>query len=403
MKVAAPFQEYWQQQGFTQFSPIQEAVYEPLKNGQSVLGLAPTGSGKTLAFALPLLETITPKAGLQVLILAPSQELAIQLRDVIQPYAKLVGITLQSVTGKANRKRQLEKLKAKPEMIIATSGRLIELVAQKKIKLNQLKTIVVDEADAVLADDRMENVREIVDLVPHFPQLAFFSATESQLLQELPKWFGKDIQVIDVRSIDHTQGQVRHELIQVSNVRKPTVLRQLAHQKGMRALVFFNQESALQKTAATLKHHNVSFAMLVSHSRQVERQAALREFRQGKVALLLATDVAARGLDIANLPTVINYDLPQKLTTYIHRVGRTGRMGANGEVINLGDDHDKRDLQHLLGDQYQLIKVTAPHTTEMTQPKKQTDEHAAAPKTVPTKKKHKKNRKRAQKNKGKHK
>lgn len=355
MSVSSVFQALWDEQGFKDQSPIQEAVEQPLRNDRSILGLAPTGSGKTLAFSLPLLEKIMPGEGLQLLILAPSQELVIQTRDVIQPYAKAIDCTVQAITGKANVKRQIERLKAKPEVIVATTGRLIELSEQRKVKFHTLQAIVMDEADELLTDNGLTETRHIVQESPADVQLGFFSATSTAILTELEKWFGLPVETIDVRAIDQTGGQVLHAFIPTGNAQKVNVLRHLAHQKNFRGLVIFNQAAQLQQAAKTLGHQKVTYAALSGQGRQTERQKALKDFREGKIQLLLATDVAGRGLDITDLPYVINFDVPNAKITYIHRAGRTGRMGKTGTVLTLGNQHDGRNLRKLLAPEYDLV------------------------------------------------
>ncbi|MHA3066479.1 DEAD/DEAH box helicase [Lacticaseibacillus saniviri] len=345
MTIATPFMPLWQAAGFTKETMIQEAVYQPLKQDLSVVGLAPTGSGKTLAFGLPLLEKLVPGDGLQLLILSPSQELAIQTRDVLMPYAKAIDLGLQGVTGSANVKRQIEKLKAKPEVIVATPGRFIELLTANRIKLHDLQTIVVDEADELLRDPGLDQVREIVMASPADVQLGFFSATASPIMRELEQWFGQKPEWIDVRDQDHTQGEVTHYFIQSDRKHQVDWLRRLAHIDKFQALVFFNQNASMEKAAAILRHQAVKFGVLAKSGRQVARQKALTDFRQGKTTLLLVTDMAGRGLDIPKLPAVINFDVPKRHAAYIHRAGRTGRMGQPGLVITLGDDHDRRDMQ----------------------------------------------------------
>lgn len=441
MSVSPLFQALWDEQGFTEMSPIQEAVYQPLKKDQSILGLAPTGSGKTLAFSLPLLEKIMPGEGLQVLILAPSQELVIQTRDVIQPYAKAIDCNVQAITGKANVKRQIERLKAKPEIIVATTGRLLELSEQRKVKFHTLQAIIMDEADELLTDSGLSETRHIVQESPADVQLGFFSATSTDILLELETWFGVPIETIDVRGIDKTGGEVLHAFIPTGNAQKVNVLRHLAHQKNFRGLVIFNQSAQLLQAAQTLKHQKVTYAALSGQGRQTERQKALKDFREGKIQLLLATDVAGRGLDITDLPYVINFDVPNAKITYIHRAGRTGRMGRTGTVLTLGNQHDGRNLRKLLAPEYDLVtrylvgdhleaekpvtpKVASVAATKATSAVPTTGEategqvQEATPTTsarkaklvpvrqqpaVPLKPKHKKNRKRNQKNKGYHK
>lgn len=441
MSVSPLFQALWDEQGFTEMSPIQEAVYQPLKKDQSILGLAPTGSGKTLAFSLPLLEKIMPGEGLQVLILAPSQELVIQTRDVIQPYAKAIDCNVQAITGKANVKRQIERLKAKPEIIVATTGRLLELSEQRKVKFHTLQAIIMDEADELLTDSGLSETRHIVQESPADVQLGFFSATSTDILLELETWFGVPIETIDVRGIDKTGGEVLHAFIPTGNAQKVNVLRHLAHQKNFRGLVIFNQSAQLLQAAQTLKHQKVTYAALSGQGRQTERQKALKDFREGKIQLLLATDVAGRGLDITDLPYVINFDVPNAKITYIHRAGRTGRMGRTGTVLTLGNQHDGRNLRKLLAPEYDLVtrylvgdhleaekpvtpKVASVAATKATSAVPTTGEategqvQKATPTTsarkaklvpvrqqpaAPLKPKHKKNRKRNQKNKGYHK
>ncbi|UTB75637.1 DEAD/DEAH box helicase [Latilactobacillus curvatus] len=441
MSVSPLFQALWDEQGFTEMSPIQEAVYQPLKKDQSILGLAPTGSGKTLAFSLPLLEKIMPGEGLQVLILAPSQELVIQTRDVIQPYAKAIDCNVQAITGKANIKRQIERLKAKPEIIVATTGRLLELSEQRKVKFHTLQAIIMDEADELLTDSGLSETRHIVQESPADVQLGFFSATSTDILLELETWFGVPIETIDVRGIDKTGGEVLHAFIPTGNAQKVNVLRHLAHQKNFRGLVIFNQSAQLLQAAQTLKHQKVTYAALSGQGRQTERQKALKDFREGKIQLLLATDVAGRGLDITDLPYVINFDVPNAKITYIHRAGRTGRMGRTGTVLTLGNQHDGRNLRKLLAPEYDLVtrylvgdhleaekpvtpKVAPVAATKATSAVPTTGEategqvQKATPTTsarkaklvpvrqqpaAPLKPKHKKNRKRNQKNKGYHK
>lgn len=419
MTIAEPFQALWTKNGFEAQTPIQEAVYQPLKQDENIVGLAPTGSGKTLAFGLPLLEKLVPGDGLQLLILAPSQELAIQTRNVLRPYAQAVDLKLIGVTGSANVKRQLDQLKAKPEVIVGTAGRLLELIESNKIKLFGLQSLVIDEADEMLREPGLTQVRTIAQHAPADVQLSFFSATNSPMFAQLDQWFGQDVRVIDVRARDHTQGEVQHLFIQTDNAHRAEWLRRLAHLAKFQALVFFNQNADQEKVAGILRHQAVKFAVLSRHDRQVVRAQALTNFRKGKLTLLLVTDLAGRGLDIPKLPAVINYGAPKRAEAYIHRAGRTGRMGAAGYVLTLGDDHDRRDLQKLVP-QYDIrrgyiddgkLSTILPEKREeaATGKPRPTDKKAVVvhgkPAVPPTPKvvkpKHKKNRLRDRKNKGK--
>lgn len=343
------FKEKFAAAGFTEFSPIQTAVATPMAEGLSVLGLAPTGSGKTLAFTWPMLEAIRVGEGTQAMILAPSQELAMQTTNVVRDWAKLIDAKVLAITGGANVKRQAEKLKKHPEIVVGTPGRMTNMIADGKLKLGHLKLMIVDEADELLTDETLDQIREILDATfAETLQLGFFSATETKILDELPRWFGQNVEKIDVRAIDQTQGVVRHRTMEVGNRHRVDLLKRISRVDHLRALVFFNKMQELQHVSLELRHQHVSYVALTSSQRQVEREKALRLFRQGKVELLLTTDLAARGLDVPELPAVINYQLPKDVTTYIHRSGRTGRMGAEGLVLTMGDDHDIRDFKKMM-------------------------------------------------------
>ncbi|WP_261806241.1 DEAD/DEAH box helicase [Lapidilactobacillus luobeiensis] len=354
-----PFMGLWQTAGFTEPTPIQKAVYWPLKQGEPVLGLAATGKGKTLAFGLPLLETLQPGQGTQLLILEPSAELVMQVREVLRPYAAAVDLKIQGVVGKANLKRQLTQLKEHPEVIVATVGRLTELLGQRQIKPDRLTTLVIDEADLQLDPEHIGATRELISKFPADVQLALMSATEQPIFKELAQWFGYDFVRCDTRAIDQQQQQTAHDFLIVGNHHKAELMKQLARGpiSGDHALVFVRHQGQAQTLFKTLKYINLKVGMLTGRESSQERQRIMQQFRQGKLTYLVTTELAARGLDFAGLSFVINYDMPADLTSYIHRAGRTGRMAHQGTVINLGNDHDRRDLQKLVAPHYRIQTV----------------------------------------------
>lgn len=352
------FEAHFKDLGYTEPTAIQAAVYEPLVGDQNVLGLAPTGSGKTVAFTLPALANLMPGEGTQLIVLEPSQELAIQTSRVMRDWAKLLDLKVVALTGGANVKRQTERLKKRPEVVVGTPGRVLNLVTDRKLKLHLVSLLIVDEADDLLTGDTLDTVRSIAQDMPADVQLGFFSATDTPILHELEQWFGQAVNRIDVRQEDQTQGVVRHGLLQVGMGKRDQMLKRMLAMPNFRALVFFKQANTLRQTATRFYHEHMSAASLTSDLRQVQREKALQDFRLGRTRLLLTTDVAARGLDIPKLPAVINYDLPTSVNEYVHRVGRTGRMGEPGQVISLGDDHDLRDLKKLLKDtDYDLVPL----------------------------------------------
>lgn len=354
------FERYFKKLGYDKPTLIQSKVYPLIEQNKSVLGLSPTGSGKTVAFLMPSLLNLNLGEGSQLMIIEPSQELAIQTARVARNWANLLGLKVLALTGGANIKRQTERLKKHPEVIVGTAGRLKNLIDDKKLKTHLFKTVIIDEADDLLQGETLTTVREIVDNMMSDVQLEFFSATETEILEELDHWFGnRNIQKIDVRNEDETQGVVKHGLMQVLRKNRNKMLARLQHVPNFKALVFFNQTVDLNKTYSYFVHnHYTGVAKLTSDQNQNKREKAMNDFRLGRVKLLFTTDVAARGLDIPKLPAVVNYDLPDQENEYIHRVGRTGRMGENGLVINFGDDHDLRDLKNLLKNyQYDLKPI----------------------------------------------
>lgn len=342
---------------FEQPTPIQNAVWQRLIDGDSIFGLAPTGTGKTLAFVLPMLSQVDANLKrTQVLILAPSQELAMQTTQVAREWGALVGVSVASLIGGANGRRQAEKLKKdKPQIVVGTLGRVLTMLEGGVLKLDNIKAVIFDEADAMLTEERHASLEALADQLPTNLQLGLFSATSGADLQYVNTVFNQKVHTISVGT--DAPANIKHEFQYVDQRAKEKILIQLARH-NQQALVFFNTISALVSMQATLRHAHVSVMSIGSNDkRQVQRADALRLFKKGEVALLLVTDVAARGLDIDNLTLVVNAQLPERLKTYVHRTGRTGRMGKNGRVLNLGNDHDIRNLKRELGDKFTLVKA----------------------------------------------
>lgn len=356
MPIKPALQAQFEQQ-FKAQTPIQAAVWEKLTQGDNIFGLAPTGTGKTLAFLLPILSRIDPKVKqTQVLILAPSQELAMQTTAVAREWGALVDVSVTSLIGGANGRRQADKLKKdKPHIVAGTLGRVLTMLDGGALKLNGLQTVIFDEADAMLSDERRDSLQELAAQLPTDVQLGLFSATSGVDLKYVADTFGQEVRPVSVGT--DAPAAITHEFQYVDQKAKASLLIQLARNK-QQALVFFNTISGLVNMQATLRHAHASVMSIGSNDkRQVQRADALRLFKKGEVSLLLVTDVAARGLDIEDLPLVVNAQLPQRKKTYIHRAGRTGRMGKPGRVLNLGNDHDIRDLKRELGDDFVLVKA----------------------------------------------
>ncbi len=342
------WQKKWQAEGFSELTAIQKASFTALKQQKNVIGIAPTGSGKTLAYLLPLLLNVEKGAGNQLLILLPSQELAVQVNRIAKEWGNEIGLNVQGLIGGANVQRQKEKLREKPEVLVGTSGRVVELVRTKKIKAHQLKTIVLDEVDQLLQDSDVQMTQEALKTVKKESQKVFFSATVKELPESIKENLETEPILIDVRADDQSTKNIHHHYLQVSARRRADLLKKLTFVPDFRGLVFFNQLSDLGDVASKLLYEGIPVATLASDQSKMERKLALHSFAEGKVSLLLTTDIASRGLDFVALPYVIHYDIPYTAEAYLHRSGRTGRMGKAGEVISFVDAHSFRDLKQAI-------------------------------------------------------
>ena len=386
-KMDSRFEERLTSVGFTTLTPIQSAVAELLANGQSIDALAPTGTGKTLAFTWPLLPKLVPEDGEQLLILAPSQELAMQTTRVVRDWANVLSLKVLSLTGGANIKHQLDRLKKHPEILIGTPGRVSELINNGKLKLKRLRTLILDEADELLRDDTANQIDIIWDAIDDDDvQVALFGATEVDP-STASGLFNREFLRIDQRQVAIPTA-IKHEFWLTARDQRQKRLRQLAAEKRFQAIVFFNTTKQLKITASFLAHEHVAMATLARGDSSTTRAKSLTNFRQGRAKFLLTTDVAARGLDIPDLPAVINFDLPRDGETYTHRAGRTGRMGKVGTVISFGNDHDFRDLKKMVAVDMQAIsggkglpKAEKAPVTEKVAHKNQNETHVARPKS----------------------
>ena len=353
-EMAMPFEKYWHEMSFQLPTPIQENVFKPLLQGKDVVGLSPTGTGKTLAYAIPLLQKTDANKELQLLVLVPSQELAHQVGHVLAEWGSLKDLSAQVIIGGANVGRQIDKLKEKPEIVVGTPGRLLELANQKKLKLHNIKTVILDEADYLMQEEHLSALRKLIKKMPGSRQMGFFSATNSENLKDIQKWFNTEPLWFDMTKEGQFMDQTIHGFIEAPTRKRAEMLRRLGNLEDMQALVFVNATQELDYLAQKLQFEGINVRMLHSDYGKAQRKNAMDEFRKGNVTFLLTTDVSARGIDIQDLPYVIHYDLPLSKETYLHRSGRTGRMGKKGIVLSLVNDRNSRD-----------IKRFAPHPEEV--------------------------------------
>lgn len=323
------WQDKFQKLSFKTLTPIQEAIFEPIKNGKNILAVSPTGTGKTLAYLLPTLLNIKPKKGQQLLILAPNTELSGQLFEVTKNWAKPLGLEVQLFISGTSQKRQIERLKKNPEILIGTPGRIYELIKHKKIKMMSVNTVVLDEFDDLLSNSQYQFVNRITHHVPKNHQMIYVSATNC-VNKELLK---KEIEIIDLSQ--NILDTITHYYLILDKRQRLETLRKLANIPDFRGLVFFNKLSDLGATEEKLQFNQIKAISLASDVNTKFRKVILEKFKKNEISLLLGTDLLARGLDIEDLAYVINYDLPNNKESYIHRSGRTGRMGNKGIVITL--------------------------------------------------------------------
>ena len=356
--LPAVWQTRWAENHFLAPSLIQTAVFEPLQSGKDVVGISPTGSGKTLAYLLPTLLKVIPGQGNQLLILVSSQELGIQVAEVARVWGKDLGLKVQSLIGGANVNRQIEKLKEKPEVLVGTPGRVNELMKQKKVKTQQMKAVILDEADQLLQQGTIEFVDQILRTLPQETHYAFFSATADVALPAIRQIVQTDLEVIDVTDLNPENERVNHYYLNYSKRQVVEALRRFAHLKDFQGFVFFNQLSELGSAEEKLLYNQIPVASLASDQSKEARKKALNRFRDGSVRQLLTTDLASRGLDVANVPFVINAEVPLTKESYLHRAGRIGRMGAAGTIVTIVQDNTLRDLKRIARD----LEITVTET-----------------------------------------
>lgn len=343
--------EALQKEGVVEPTEIQEKTIPLILANQDVIGQSETGSGKTLAYLLPLFQKIDLlKKENQVLILTPTHELALQVHRQIQSLSQNLGgtITSAAIIGNVNISRQIEKLKEKPQILVGSAGRILELIQKKKISSQTLKTIVLDEADRLLDEKNNRTVNAVIKTTLKDRQLLLFSATLSTESLEPVLSILKDPAVIRVTEKATVVPTITHQYFACEQRDKFELLRKLVyHLEPERALIFINKSEEIEKTVEKLKFHGLVAQEISGSSHKEERSKAMEDFRTGKIHLLVASDLAARGLDIKNVTHIINLDIPEDPQLYLHRVGRTGRAGLSGVAISLATEKELHFLHKI--------------------------------------------------------
>ncbi|WP_188530469.1 DEAD/DEAH box helicase [Paenibacillus abyssi] len=316
---------------------VQAEAIPVMLEGKDVIAHSQTGSGKTLAYLLPVLQRIDSEdKNVQAVVLAPTQELAMQIVQVAKSYGEPIGVRIQALIGGAAIKRQIEKLKEHPQLVIGTPGRIRELLMQRKLKLHETRTIVVDEVDQVFGLGSTSEVEEVLQSTKRDRQVAFFSATFPEAMEELERrWLNEPVRVA-VTPQQRVAASVEHQFIVCDKRDKVDTARRIVRLLNpAAALLFLNDTDVISNWESKLSYEGFTVEAIYGDADKAKRASTLARFRDGRCQLLLATDVAARGLDIADLPLVINLDPPFDADHYVHRAGRTGRMGRFGTVISI--------------------------------------------------------------------
>ena len=330
---------------------IQAEVIPAALAGKDIIGQSATGTGKTLAFLLPLFQKIdATKREMQAIILAPTHELAMQIFHEAELLAKNAAIPVRaaSLIGDVNIARQIDKLKERPHIIVGSSGRILELIQKRKINAQTVKTIVLDEADRLLDDNNRSGVEAIIKTTQKDRQLMLFSATVTSAAMARAKEWLKDPAVFFVQAETAVPSDITHMYFLTEARDKMEILRKLlASLKLERVLVFINTSEAIGETVAKLTYHGIATAGLHGSSVKSDRQEALEAFRTGRVKVLVASDLAARGLDISGVECVVNLELPENPQAYLHRAGRTGRAGQKGMVFSIVERREEKQIAGL--------------------------------------------------------
>jgi len=350
-------------QGYVHPTPIQEQAIPIVLQGRDVMGAAQTGTGKTAGFSLPIIQLLLAHASasmsparhpVRALILTPTRELADQVADNVKAYSRFTPLRSTVVFGGVDMTPQTATLRAGVEIVIATPGRLLDHVQQKTVNLSQTQILVMDEADRMLDMGFLPDLQRIINLLPKQRQNLMFSATFSPEIKKLAASFLNNPVTIEVARSNATAERVTQIIYKVNEDAKGDAVAHIIRERQLKqVIVFSNTKIGASKLARQLENEGVKASAIHGDKTQGERMAALEAFKQGQVEVLVATDVAARGLDITDLPCVINIDLPYNAEDYVHRIGRTGRAGASGDAISLFSDKDER----LLVDIEKLIKI----------------------------------------------
>ncbi len=374
LKLAPEILKALTEAGYTTPTPIQAQAIPVVLSGEDLMAGAQTGTGKTAAFALPLLQQLMPHASastspakhpVRALILVPTRELAVQVEESVKMYAKYTNLRSLVVYGGVDIKTQTPHLKTGVEILVATPGRLLDHLEQKTVLLNQVQMLVLDEADRMLDMGFMPALKRILALLPRRRQSLMFSATFSDDIKKLSEDFLIYPSLIEVARSNATSENIKQKVYLVPSEDKHALLAKLLKgDDAKQVIVFTKTKLTASRLTRQLQREGIEADAIHGDRSQSERQQTLEAFKQGKVSVLIATDVAARGLDIDHLPMVINYEIPHAAEDYVHRIGRTGRAGAKGTALSLVSPEEEKylvDIEKLIKTTIEKETASVPH------------------------------------------
>lgn len=356
MGIIPPILKAIQALGYQNPTPIQQQAIPAIATGKDLIACAQTGTGKTAAFAVPILQSLHEDnrkgLGPQVLILVPTRELAIQISQNIAGLSKFLQVKHCTIFGGVSQVNQVKELKRGVDILIATPGRLIDLIGQGFVKLGHIRYLVLDEADNMLDMGFIHDLKKIYKFLPAKKQTLLFSATMPKAIRKLAMDFMHQPNEIAVSPVSSTAESVKQQIYFVEKKQKPQLLGNLIGKTKVQTLVFTRTKHGADRLSKTLRKTGIDSACIHGNKSQNARQKALQSFKSGEIHILIATDIAARGIDIQGLPLVVNFDLPVDAETYVHRIGRTGRAGLQGKAVSFCSEEEQSTLnkiQKLIG------------------------------------------------------
>lgn len=342
--------------GFTVPTPIQKQSIPVAIQGKDIMGIAQTGTGKTLAFGVPMVQLLAQKKGNHGLVLLPTRELALQVEQALATLARPLGLKTTVLIGGESMSPQLRSLRAHPDIIIATPGRLIDHLERKSLSLSRVAILVLDEADHMLDMGFAPQLKRIMEQVPKNRQTLLFSATmPPEIVRIATQYMATPVRV-EVTLPGTAAQSITQELFFVAHMEKLSLLEKLLSEYTGSVLVFTRTKHGAKRIALSLRNKGHSAAEIHSNRSQSQRQEALSGFRVGRYRVLVATDIAARGIDVSGIELVINYDLPEKAEDYVHRIGRTARAGKEGRAISFAMPDQRGNVKDI----ERLIRLTLP-------------------------------------------